>query len=83
MKWYHAIFREVTLFPSFACHKDPQGFLGGVYVINGYQRRAGLYNAWSRQRVTSCQERPFVNENRVEFQTALEQVEKALDAVAA
>lgn len=34
-------------------------------------------------RVTSCQERPFVNENRVEFQTALEQVEKALDAVAA
>eukprot|EP00435_Cladocopium_sp_Y103_P063761 s591_g25.t1 len=29
--------------------------------------------------VTECQERPFVNENRVEFQTALEQVEKALE----
>ena len=29
------------------------------------------------------QERPFVSESRVEFQTALEQVEKALEAAAA
>ena len=29
------------------------------------------------------QERPFINENRVEFQTALEQVEQALDPLAA
>lgn len=36
-----------------------------------------VVGAWSTYMF--CQERPFVNENRVEFQTALEQVEKALE----